>query len=217
MKRYAKYIILNLLAIVATGVIIYFGRLQPPSWTLLPEVAWIIVVLAINLIMIAREPRDLRYDLSRACRRTVFTEQLDSMANSYDEVLAKESFFAQKEYQGPISEAYGLIKRQVESNVLSAVDIATTHPKGKPAQSSYLEELRAYSEQLVEKQGQLVEQAIRLRSIKDDVDTSFVSDFIEAMDVVLENDDLTYEAYVAQYGQPAQAAASASAKEDANG
>ena len=96
MKRYAKYIIFNLLAIVATGVIIYFGRMQPPAWTLLPEITWIVVVLAVNLIMIAREPRDLRYDLSRACRKTVFTEQLDSMANSYDEVLAKEQFFAQK-------------------------------------------------------------------------------------------------------------------------
>ncbi|MBE6465060.1 MAG: hypothetical protein E7003_07050 [Eggerthellaceae bacterium] len=204
MKRYAKYIIFNLIAIVATGVIVYFGRTQPPTWTVLPEVAWIIVVVIFNLIMIAREPRDLRYDLSRACRKTAFPDQLDSIANSYDEVLAKEPFFSQREYLGPISEAYGLIKRQVESNVVQAIDIAEQHPKGKPAHSDYLEELKDYSEQLVEKQGQLVEQAIRLRGIKEDVDTSFVSDFIKAMDAVLESDDLTYEAYLETYGADAK-------------
>lgn len=206
MKRYIKYIFVNLLALVATGVIIYFARQHAPSWALLPELVWIVVVAAINLIMIAREPRDLRYDLSRACRKSVFREELDSIANSYDEVLAREDFFAADELQGSVSEAYSLIKRQMESNVTSAIDVAMQHPKGKPAESDYLDELEDYSEQLAEKLEQLVEQTIRLRSMRDDVDTSFVTDFIESMDAVLENDDLTYDAYAAKYARAAAAA-----------
>ena len=214
MKRYIKYIFVNLLALVATGVIIYFARQHAPSWALLPELAWIVIVAAINLIMIAREPRDLRYDLSRACRKSVFKEELDSIANSYDEVLARQDFFAADELQGSASEAYSLIKRQMESNVTSAIDVAMQHPKGKPAESDYLDELEDYSEQLAEKLEQLVEQTIRLRSMRDDVDTSFVTDFIESMDAVLESDDLTYDAYAAKY---ARAAAPAATDEHATG
>ena len=199
MKRYAKYIILNAIAIVATGVIIYFGRQQVPSWTLLPEIVWVLVVVAANLILIMREPRDLRYDLSRARRKSPYANQLESIEESYCEVLAKEKFFAKKDYQGPISEAYALIKKQVESNAMSALDIADTHHAGTSANSRYMDELEEYSEQLVEKQDHLVEQAIRLRSMKDDVDTSFVADYIQAMDAVLESDDLTYDAVAAKY------------------
>ena len=56
---------------------------------------------------------------------------------------------------------------------------------------------------------QLVEQTIRLRSMRDDVDTSFVTDFIESMDAVLESDDLTYDAYAAKYARAAAAATGA--------
>ena len=35
--------------------------------------------------------------------------------------------------------------------------------------------------------------------MKDDVDTSFVTDYIQAMDAVLESDDLTYDAVAAKY------------------
>ena len=58
---------------------------------------------------------------------------------------------------------------------------------------------------------QLVEQTIRLRSMRDDVDTSFVTDFIESMDAVLESDDLTYDAYAAKYARAAAPAADAPA------
>lgn len=211
MKRYIKYIIFNVIAIAATCAIIYFGRQHEPAWALFPELTWIVIVAAGNLFMISREPRDLRYDLSRACRKSPFKEQLHSMANAYDEVLDRQDFFASEDYQGPVSEAYSLIKRQVESNVTSAIDIAMQHPKGKPAKSDYIDELADYTKQLVGKLEQLVEQAIRLRSMRDDVDTSFVTDYIQSMDAVLESDDLTYDAYAAKYAAEGKQAAPATA------
>lgn len=214
MKRYIKYIIFNAIAIAATCAIIYFGRQHEPAWALFPELTWIVIVAAGNLFMISREPRDLRYDLSRACRKSPFKEQLHSMANAYDEVLDRQDFFASEDYQGPVAEAYSLIKRQVESNVTSAIDIAMQHPKGKPAKSDYIDELADYTKQLVGKLEQLVEQAIRLRSMRDDVDTSFVADYIQSMDAVLESDDLTYDAYAAKYAAEGTQAAPVSAPAD---
>lgn len=203
MRRYLKYIIFNAIAIIATGVIIYFGRQHAFSWVLLPEVVWIACVAGVNLFFIFREPRDFKYELAKACRDSAFKEQLNAIADAYDEVLCKEEFFSAEEFQGSVFEAYSLIRQQIESNTISALDIDALHPKGKPANSGYMDELKAYSEELVGKLGELVEQAIRLQSIKDDVDTSFVDDYIQALNHVLESNNLTLDAYAAKYGEGA--------------
>lgn len=215
MKRYLTYIIFNTIAIAATVILIVLGRERPPYWSLWPEIILVALIVGVNFVLIYRGPRDYRYDLAKTCEGSAFAEPLHKIEKAYEEILAKEKFFAEKSQDGSISEAYSLIKKQLESNITSAIEVTLQHPKGKPAESSYMEELVGYSEQLVEKQSQLVEQAIRLQSIKDDVDISFVTEYIKAMEAVLGSDDLTYDAFADKYATMMDEAAFASPSADA--
>lgn len=171
---------MNVLGLVMFIGIVVIKFLFPPAVFYVTFVLWIAFIAYANYSIIVKNT-DITEDIKSADRKNIFKAQTHSLIKAYESVSMRKEFFETLEDDSKIKEAYNRLRRQVLSNIKSAVQYMKSYDYANCPEPTYLNRLCQENDGLMTKLSELVELLIQIESTADDADLTLVNDILESL------------------------------------